>query len=98
MTLFSAGKDSAKEQWDGARTSFVDAISYFKMDDALPISALSGMLKRQGAAASYVYMDVPHSLATLRRGRSLSQTTIHKVGLSNCGPFFVANKWHRYSR
>lgn len=82
MTLFSAGKDSAKEQWDGARTSFHDAMSYYKMDDVQHISNLSVALKRQGAAASHVYMDVPHSLASARRGRSPSQATIHKVSMN----------------
>ena len=83
MTLFSAGKDSAKEQWDGARTSFHDAISYFKMDDAQHISNLRIALKQHGAAASHVYMDVPHSLASVRRGRSPSKqkSTILKVSM-----------------
>ncbi|THH29606.1 hypothetical protein EUX98_g4589 [Antrodiella citrinella] len=58
MTLFSAGKDMAKEQWDGARTSFSDAVTHFKMDDAQPLSALSSLLKRQGNAASHIYMDI----------------------------------------
>lgn len=79
MTLFSAGKDSAKEQWDGARTSFTNAVSHFRMDDAQPISALVSALKRHSASASHVYMDVPHSLAVSRRGRSPSQTAIQKV-------------------
>ncbi|KAH8102841.1 peptidase M24, structural domain-containing protein [Cristinia sonorae] len=79
MSLFCSGKDSAKEQWDGARTSFADAMSKFGMDDAQHISGLTSAVKRYGAAATHVYMDVPHSLASSRRGRSPSQAAIQKI-------------------
>jgi len=79
MTLFSAGKDLAKEQWDGARTASADAVSHFRMDDAQLLSTLSSTLKRLGAVASHIYLDVPQSLSSSRRGRNPSQTTIHKI-------------------
>ncbi|KAI0637633.1 peptidase M24, structural domain-containing protein [Trametes polyzona] len=59
MTLFSAGTDSAKEKWDGARTSPEDATRYFGADEAEPISAFPSVLKSLAASASYVYLDIP---------------------------------------
>ncbi len=80
MTLFCSGKDSAKEQWEGARTSFQDAVSHFKADDAQPLSSFPSALKSLAASFSNVYLDVPRQNHS-RRGRGLSHKSIIKVPL-----------------
>ncbi|KAJ3479046.1 hypothetical protein NLI96_g9335 [Meripilus lineatus] len=75
MTLFCAGKDSAKEKWEGARTSFQDAVAHFKADDAQPVSKFPSVLKTLAASFSNVYMDAPPNS---RRGRGLSHKAIMK--------------------
>lgn len=76
MTLFCSGKDSAKEKWEGARTSFQDAISNFKVDEAQPLSSFPSTLKSLATSFSNVYLDIPH---TPRRGRGLSHKSVIKV-------------------
>lgn len=61
MTLFSNGKDSAKEKWDGPRTGFDDALNVFKADDALTIKAFPGQLRSMISLYSNVYIDLPQS-------------------------------------
>ncbi|KAG9317064.1 peptidase M24 [Chiua virens] len=61
MTLFSSGKDSAKEKWEGARTGFGDALSIFKADDARSIQSLPSQLKSLTSLYSNIYIDVPNS-------------------------------------
>ncbi|TFK22199.1 peptidase M24 [Coprinopsis marcescibilis] len=59
MTLFSSGKDSEKEKWDGANTGFSDIETSFGADNAVPISSFSGQLKSILSLYSNVYVDVP---------------------------------------
>ncbi|OSD01713.1 hypothetical protein PYCCODRAFT_1436006, partial [Trametes coccinea BRFM310] len=59
MVMFSAGTDSAKEKWDGARTAPHDVVRYFRADEAEPISAFPSTLKSLAADASWVYLDIP---------------------------------------
>ncbi|KAG0695786.1 peptidase M24 [Suillus ampliporus] len=61
MTLFSNGKDSAKEKWEGPRTSFDDALNVFKADDALTIKAFPAQLRSMISLYSNVYIDLPQS-------------------------------------
>ncbi|KAF8131164.1 Creatinase/Aminopeptidase P [Boletus edulis] len=61
MTLFSSGKDSHKEKWDGARTSFNDASSMFKADDAQSIQSFPDQLKSLASIYSNIYFDVSNS-------------------------------------
>ncbi|KIJ70630.1 hypothetical protein HYDPIDRAFT_78192 [Hydnomerulius pinastri MD-312] len=61
MTLFSSGKDSAKEKWEGARTSFNDALSIFKADDAMSIQSFPSQLKSLASLYSNIYIDIPSS-------------------------------------
>jgi intermediate cleaving peptidase 55 len=61
MTLFSNGKDSAKEKWDGPRTGFDDALNLFKADDALTIKAFPAQLRSMISLYSNVYIDLPQS-------------------------------------
>ncbi|KAG2345012.1 peptidase M24 [Suillus weaverae] len=61
MTLFSNGKDSAKEKWDGPRTGFDDALNVFKADDALTIKAFPDQLRSMISLYSNVYIDLPQS-------------------------------------
>ncbi|KAG1888784.1 peptidase M24 [Suillus subluteus] len=61
MTLFSNGKDSAKEKWDGPRTGFDDALNVFKADDALTIKAFPAQLRSMISLYSNVYIDLPQS-------------------------------------
>ncbi|KAJ7367774.1 peptidase M24 [Mycena albidolilacea] len=59
MTLFSAGKDSAKEKWDGARTSLHEAGTLFQADDARCIDQFSSHLRSALSTYSNVFVDVP---------------------------------------
>lgn len=59
MTLFSAGKDSAKEKWDGARTSHNEAGTLFQADDARSIDHFSSHLWSVLSTYSNVFVDVP---------------------------------------
>ncbi|KAF9224423.1 peptidase M24 [Gyrodon lividus] len=61
MTLFSSGKDSDKEKWEGARTSFHDALSIFKADDAMSIQDFPSKLRSLASLHSNIYIDVPNS-------------------------------------
>ncbi|KAI6035635.1 peptidase M24 [Pisolithus orientalis] len=61
MTLFSSGKDSAKEKWEGARTSFEDVVSIFRADDALPIHVFPARLKSLAGIYSNIYIDSPNA-------------------------------------
>ncbi|KAN0097864.1 Peptidase M24, structural domain containing protein [Tylopilus felleus] len=61
MTLFSSGKDSFKEKWEGARTSFDDALSIFKADDARSIQNFPSQLKSLASLYSSIYIDIPNS-------------------------------------
>lgn len=45
MTLFSSGKNAHREKWDGARTSFDDAVSIFAADEARDASYFYSYLK-----------------------------------------------------
>lgn len=65
MTLFCNGKDSVKEKWEGARTSFSDALSIFKADDALSIHSFPSQLKSVASLYSNIYIDLPN--ASLKR-------------------------------
>ncbi|KAL4241292.1 peptidase M24B family protein [Abortiporus biennis] len=75
MTLFSSGKDSAKEKWEGARTSFDDVVSYFHADDAQPITSFASSLRDLVSSQSNVYVDIPTSN---RRSRGLSHKSLLK--------------------
>ncbi|KAF8164915.1 peptidase M24, structural domain-containing protein [Crassisporium funariophilum] len=61
MTLFCAGKDSAKEKWDGASTSFSAAKEIFEADDTLSINAFSSRLKSLLPQSSNIYVDLPET-------------------------------------
>ena len=76
MRLFSAGTDSAKEKWDGARTTPHDIVARFGADDAEPLSALPAALRDVAMAASAVYLDVP---ASAKRARAASPRSLLKV-------------------
>ncbi|KAH7912445.1 peptidase M24 [Hygrophoropsis aurantiaca] len=83
MTLFSSGKDSAKEKWDGARTSFGDAANIFKADNALSIKDFPSQLKSLISLYSNVYVDVPQhsSRKGSRSSRSLLNYLSPAVGV-----------------
>lgn len=91
MTLFSSGKDSLKEKWEGARcdkyptsgqvtdspvmsrTSFSDALSIFKADDARSIQSFPSQLKSLASLYSNIYIDIrnPSSRRSPRTAKSL---------------------------
>jgi intermediate cleaving peptidase 55 len=79
MTLFSMGKDSHREKWDGARTSSEDIRMHFKADDAQPITQFSPVLRSLSSHYSNVFLDVPPSASMSRRGRNLSHKAMLKV-------------------
>ncbi|KAJ3558616.1 hypothetical protein NM688_g819 [Phlebia brevispora] len=76
MIMFSAGKDSYKEKWEGARTSHEDVVMHFKADEAQPITTFPAVLKRLAASSADVYLDIPQSSS--RRGRGLSHKFLLK--------------------
>jgi Xaa-Pro aminopeptidase len=61
MTLFSTGRDSSKEKWDGARTDLASAAEIFRADDAFSISSLSSHLRSTLSVHENVFVDVPPS-------------------------------------
>lgn len=77
MTLFSLGKDSHKEKWEGARTSRDDAIQHFGADDAQSITSFLQIFKSLRDDYSYIYVDMPPGMS--RRGRPVSHKTLLKV-------------------
>ncbi|TFK56263.1 peptidase M24 [Heliocybe sulcata] len=77
MTLFCSGKDSAKEKWEGARTSLEAAASHFRADEALHISSFPSMLKSLLRLYSHVYVDLPPPPPpSRRRSSSLTSTPV----------------------
>ncbi|KAJ3570161.1 hypothetical protein NP233_g4589 [Leucocoprinus birnbaumii] len=64
MTLFCSGKDSAKEKWDGPKTSIADAAAIFGANAAEPITSFARVLKSALSRASNVYVDLPNSPST----------------------------------
>ncbi|CAL1703435.1 unnamed protein product [Somion occarium] len=76
MTLFSSGKDSAKEQWEGAKTSFQDIMTNFKADDAQHISSFASALKSLASSFSNVYLDIPQTSVTAKRNRIFQKTIL----------------------
>lgn len=77
MTVFSLGKDSHKEKWEGARTSRDDAIQYFKADDVQSITLFPQTFKLLKDDPSYIYIDMPSGMS--RRGRPMSHRALLKV-------------------
>ncbi|KAJ7163843.1 peptidase M24 [Mycena crocata] len=59
MTMFSTGRDSAKEKWDGARTSLSEVATIFQADDARSIDHFSSHLRSVLSIYSNVFIDVP---------------------------------------
>ncbi|KAI9069540.1 hypothetical protein FKP32DRAFT_1671270 [Trametes sanguinea] len=75
MLMFSAGTDSTKEKWDGARAAPYDVRKYFGADDAEPIGAFPSTLKSLAADASWVYLDIP---TYTRRARTMTTKSLIK--------------------
>ncbi|KAK7689012.1 hypothetical protein QCA50_007703 [Cerrena zonata] len=76
MTMFSSGKDSAREIWEGARTSFQDAITYFKSDDSQPISQFPSILKSLASYHSNIYLDIPQTPINAKRSRLFQKSIL----------------------
>ncbi|KAF9449565.1 peptidase M24 [Macrolepiota fuliginosa MF-IS2] len=70
MTLFCSGKDSAKEKWDGPKTSIADAAAIFGANTAEPISSFAPILKSTLARSSHIYVDLPNNNLTSTRNMS----------------------------
>lgn len=79
MTLFSTGKDTHKEKWEGARTSMEDAILHFRADEAQSISSFPSTLKSIVSSYSNVYLDLPLSASMSKRSRGVSAKSLLKV-------------------
>ncbi|KAI0082855.1 hypothetical protein K474DRAFT_1585044 [Panus rudis PR-1116 ss-1] len=75
MLLFTAGKNEAKEKWEGSRTSFEDVVAHFKADEALPIERFPLVLKQFGSNCEHAYIDIPYAGSS--RGR-ITQKSILK--------------------
>ncbi|KAJ8514895.1 hypothetical protein ONZ45_g7632 [Pleurotus djamor] len=67
MHLFSTGKDTEKEKWDGARTTFHDAANLFRADSADPIALFPTTLKSLLPRSENIYLDIPLSTYPSRR-------------------------------
>ncbi|KAJ7499439.1 peptidase M24 [Mycena latifolia] len=59
MTLFSTGKNSEKEKWDGARTGLSEAGTIFQADEARSIDHFASHLRSVLSIYSNVFVDVP---------------------------------------
>ncbi|GJE84829.1 peptidase M24 [Phanerochaete sordida] len=70
MLMFTLGKDSHREKWDGARTSPQDVLQHFKADDAYSIAAFPTVLKSVLSKCTSVLVDLPPTASLSRRGRS----------------------------
>ncbi|KAF4600522.1 hypothetical protein EYR38_005151 [Pleurotus pulmonarius] len=68
MHLFCGGKDTDKEKWDGARTTFRDAAKIFNADEATSIDEFPTYLKSIIHQFSNVYVDLPASVLRKRGG------------------------------
>lgn len=79
MVVFSQGKDSHREKWDGARTSPDDLLLHFRADDAYSITSFPTILKTFLGDCSNVYADLPPSASLSRRGRSSTYQNLLKV-------------------
>jgi intermediate cleaving peptidase 55 len=75
MTLYCAGKDPAKEKWEGSRTSLDDAVTLFGADDARPFDQLPTDLRAVLRDASPVYIDVP-STRRERAGKTSAKSLL----------------------
>lgn len=75
MTLFCAGKDPAKEKWEGARTGLPEVPALFRTDDARPIDQFSAHLKSIIPSYSKIYVDVPPT-HTRRGPRSTTKSIL----------------------
>ncbi|KAI0676693.1 peptidase M24, structural domain-containing protein [Trametes maxima] len=84
MTLYSAGTDSAKEKWDGARTSPEEVVRNFGADEAEPISAFPSALRNLATSADQIYLDIPTHSKRIRASspRSLLKYLSPSSGLS----------------
>lgn len=81
MYVFSGGKDSHKEKWDGARTSFQDVVQHLKADDAEHISHFPDRLQMLADQSSQLYLNIPKaSLQTRHR-------PLYKTMMKVRGPF-----------
>ncbi|TFK43119.1 peptidase M24 [Crucibulum laeve] len=60
MTLFSTGKDSSKEKWDGARTNPSLFPTIFRATHSLPITSFSSHFRSILPKYSNVYIDLPN--------------------------------------
>ncbi|XP_006459791.1 hypothetical protein AGABI2DRAFT_219147 [Agaricus bisporus var. bisporus H97] len=70
MTLFCSGKDSAKERWDGPKTSLADAATIFGADVSERIASFASAFKSAVSRASTVYIDLPQKDAQSMRQSS----------------------------
>lgn len=76
MTLFSAGKDLAKEKWDGARTGYNDIERIFKADNAIPISNFTSQLKSLVPSYSNIFLDLPDTRTSSKTSSSSSKSLL----------------------
>ncbi|THH09459.1 hypothetical protein EW146_g8678 [Bondarzewia mesenterica] len=76
MTLYSGGQDPAKEQWDGARTPFVDVTRLFGADDACLIDRFSTDLKALLPTSPATYVDLPPSARRERASRGSAKSLL----------------------
>ncbi|KAF8211671.1 peptidase M24 [Mycena galopus ATCC 62051] len=82
MTLFCAGKDSAKEKWDGARTSFNEAATFFQADEARSIDNFSSHLRSVLSTTSNVFVDIPPASRTPKSSKFTTKSILNYLSPS----------------
>ncbi|KAF5364376.1 hypothetical protein D9756_000893 [Leucocoprinus leucothites] len=70
IKLMSNSKDSAKEKWEGPKTSIEDAAAIFGASAAEPISSFARTLKSALSRTSHVYVDLPSNYNNSTRNLS----------------------------
>ncbi|TDL29014.1 peptidase M24 [Rickenella mellea] len=83
MTMFSQGKDAAKEKWEGARADLNHLGSIFGADDARPIEQFPSHLKSISSAYSNIYLDIPSTSSKRGKPKFLQKYLTHMSGRSS---------------
>ncbi|KAK7061263.1 intermediate cleaving peptidase 55 [Favolaschia claudopus] len=82
MTVFSSGTDTAKEKWDGARTSFQDTKQIFRADDARNIQHFPSHLRSILSKYSNVFLDVPSTPTTPKTSKFSTKSLLQYLSPS----------------
>ncbi|KJA21690.1 hypothetical protein HYPSUDRAFT_41827 [Hypholoma sublateritium FD-334 SS-4] len=97
MTMFSSGRNLAKEKWEGARTSLDDVKELLDTDETMSINGFDSQLKSLLPRASHVYTDIPElTTKTTRRKPTLS--ILQSLARSQSSGTLLNDIFHSISR